>query len=69
MQTLPPAQRDAIELAFFAGLTHGEIAARTGLPLGTVKGRLRLGMRRLRQALPDLAPVAMAAASMPALAQ
>jgi RNA polymerase sigma-70 factor, ECF subfamily len=56
VRTLPAAQRDAVELAFFAGLTHGEIAARTGLPLGTVKGRLRLGLRRLRKDLPDLAP-------------
>lgn len=56
MRTLPPAQRDAIELAFFGGLTHGEIAARTGLPLGTVKGRLRLGLRRLRRDLGDLTP-------------
>lgn len=68
VKTLPPAQRDAIEMAFFSGLTHGEIAARTGLPLGTVKGRLRLGMRRLRQALPDLAPVAMDTAVMPTFA-
>ena len=56
LRTLPEAQRDAVEMAFFAGLTHGEIADRTGLPLGTVKGRLRLGLRRLRKELPDLAP-------------
>jgi RNA polymerase sigma-70 factor (ECF subfamily) len=56
LRGLPPAQRDAVELAFFAGLTHGEIAARTGVPLGTVKGRVRLGLRRLRQDLRDLAP-------------
>ena len=45
-----------IELAFFGGLTHDQIAARTGVPLGTVKGRVRLGLRHLRRDLPDLAP-------------
>ena len=55
VQSLPPAQREAVAMAFFAGLTHGEIAARTGLPLGTVKGRVRLGLRRLRHDLGDLA--------------
>ena len=56
LDALPTEQRQALELAFFAGLTHGEIAARTGAPLGTVKGRVRLGLRRLRQDLADLAP-------------
>jgi RNA polymerase sigma-70 factor, ECF subfamily len=54
LSTLPPAQRHAVELAFFAGMTHGEIALETGLPLGTVKGRVRLGLRRLRDHLQDL---------------
>jgi RNA polymerase sigma-70 factor (ECF subfamily) len=48
---LPHDQRQAIELAFFSGLTHKEIATRTGAPLGTVKGRVRLGQRRLRDTL------------------
>lgn len=55
LRALPAEQRHALELAFFAGLTHGEIAARTGTPLGTVKGRVRLGLRRLRRDLSDLA--------------
>ncbi len=56
LDALPAEQRHALELAFFAGLTHGEIARRTGAPLGTVKGRVRLGLRRLRHDLRDLDP-------------
>ena len=46
---LPEAQAEVITLAFFGGLSHVEIAEQLGLPAGTVKGRMRLGMEKLRQ--------------------
>ena len=50
---LPQEQRRAIELAFFSGLSHSEIAATLGAPLGTIKAGIRVGMQKLRQALPS----------------
>ena len=52
--TLPEEQRRCIELAFFAGLSHSQIAARLQQPLGTVKSRIQLGMAKLRAALGGL---------------
>jgi RNA polymerase sigma-70 factor, ECF subfamily len=51
LHALPPTQRQALELAYYGGLTCNEIAARTNTPPGTVRSRLRLGMSRLRMAL------------------
>lgn len=48
---LPEEQRHTIELAYFDGLTQSEIAERTGVPLGTVKSRMRLGLRKLHDLL------------------
>jgi RNA polymerase sigma factor (sigma-70 family) len=49
---LPPEQFQAIEMAYFGGMTHIEIALQTGKSLGTIKTRIRLGLNKLRQILP-----------------
>jgi RNA polymerase sigma-70 factor (ECF subfamily) len=51
LEALPPAQRRTIELAYFGGYTHVELAKLMGVPLGTVKGRMRIGLQKLRRAL------------------
>jgi RNA polymerase sigma-70 factor (ECF subfamily) len=51
LNTLPPAQQRAIELAFYKGMSQREIAAHTGIPLGTIKTRLELGLKKISVAL------------------
>jgi RNA polymerase sigma-70 factor, ECF subfamily len=51
LRTMPPPQRSALEMAYFEGLTHVEIAEKTGEPLGTIKTRIRTGLLSLRKVL------------------
>ena len=51
LDSLPPEQREAVELAYFKGMTHAEISETLGEALGTVKTRLRLGLNKLRVAM------------------
>lgn len=53
IEELTPAQRESLELAFFSGLTHVEVAERLGIPLGTAKTRIRSALLRLRDILGD----------------
>ena len=48
LKTLPPEQLKILELAYFSGYTHVEISELLGVPLGTVKGRMRLGLKKVR---------------------
>lgn len=51
MHQLPPEQRKSVEMAYFDGMSHSEIAEKTGDPLGTVKTRIRLALITLRKAM------------------
>jgi RNA polymerase sigma-70 factor (ECF subfamily) len=51
IETLPAEQQNPLELAYFQGLSHSEIAERTGSPLGTVKTRIRAGLMTIRKAM------------------
>ena len=51
LDQLPAEQKKSIELAFFSGYTHVEIAGLMGVPLGTVKGRMRIGLQKLKSML------------------
>jgi RNA polymerase sigma-70 factor (ECF subfamily) len=53
LSVLPSDQMRVIELAYFGGLTHSEISELLGMPLGTVKGRMRLGMEKMRTGLAE----------------
>ena len=51
LKGMPEAQRDVLEMAFFSGLTHADIASKTGAPLGTIKSRIRAGLILIRRAV------------------
>ena len=53
LSTLPEAQRQAVELSYFDGLSQTEISVRLGVPLGTVKSRMRLALRKLAAELAE----------------
>jgi RNA polymerase sigma-70 factor (ECF subfamily) len=55
LRTLPPEQSTVIELAYFGGFTHAQIATMLEMPMGTIKGRMRLGLQKLRGELAGFA--------------
>lgn len=54
LDRIPPAQQEAIEMAFYRGMSQREIAAKTNTPLGTVKTRLELGLKKIYESLKEL---------------
>jgi RNA polymerase sigma-70 factor, ECF subfamily len=54
LQTLPPDQSEVVTLSYVEGLSHSEIAERLGLPLGTVKSRMRLAYQKVKEAVEDI---------------
>jgi RNA polymerase sigma-70 factor, ECF subfamily len=54
LETLPPDQLEVVSLSYIEGLSHSEIAERLGLPLGTVKSRMRLAYNKVRESVEDL---------------
>ncbi len=54
LSALPPEQQEVVALSYLEGLSHGEIAQRLELPLGTVKSRIRIAYQKIRAALEDL---------------
>ena len=69
LETLPPAQRQAVDLAFFENLTHEQVAAELRLPLGTAKTRIRSGLQKLKAGLsPALTALAVGALALGTLA-
>ena len=54
LSSLPPEQREVVTLSYLEGRSHGEIAKRLGVPLGTVKSRMRIAYQKIRAGLEDL---------------
>jgi RNA polymerase sigma-70 factor (ECF subfamily) len=63
LKALPQSQREAVMLAYWGGMTADEIARRSGVPLGTAKSRIRLGLAKLRQEYGDALPESLPAAA------